>query len=350
MKHLLTIQERCGFELVMDSTENSKPRCKFASIPQSLVQTDCNSSVLSNCENLINIVQDTKAKGFGRILDEYANMPGNPYWSQLRHLLGRLHSYRHAADTIVAASKKQEKLFRNITVTFVSSALPARSLVPQGIPLHRLLRTAFPDTASFAASCGSDIAELENSGLHDQVARLQNRHRTRTTVHCEVLLHGYLYEQGKTSPMQFFEDNCFIATSKPPCKLCHVYFAALSGRFRVRAPHLNIYPKWRLPDMDDADREEILDDMIEQMQDDTMSLLRNKRALWRRNDSRTDTHAGFQSALGSGILGSSRSGGVSVRPESAMSMRSQTVSEMPPPRYLQPVSTATSVGGWGLLG
>ena len=299
---------------------------------------------------MINIVQDTKAKGFGRILDERANMPGNPYWSQLRHLLGRLHSYRHAAGTIVAASMRRPELFRHFTVTFVSSALPAHSLVPQGIPLHRLLRTAFPDTAALAASCGSDIAELETSGLHDQMARLQHRHRNKTTVHCEVLLHGYLYEQGKISPPHFLDDNCFIATSKPPCKLCHIYFAALCGHFHVRAPHLNIYPKWRLPDMDDADREEILDDMIEQMQNDTVSLLRDKRALWRRNDSRTDTHAGFQSALAGGMMGSSRSGGVSVRPDSAMSMRSQTVAEMPPPRYLQPVSTAASAGGWGLLG
>lgn len=271
---------------------------------------------------MINIVQDAKAKGFARILDEQANMPSNPYWSQLRHLLGRLHSYRQAADTIFAASIAQGKLFRNFTVTFVSSAPPARSLVPQGIPLHQLLRIAFPDSASFAASCGSDMAELENSGLHDHVARLQHRHRTRTTVHCEELLHGYLFERDKTLPMQFFEDTCFVATSKPPCKLRHVYFAAQCGHFRVRAPHLNIYPKWRLPDIHDADHEDILDGMIEQMQNDTVSLLRDKRALWRRNDSRTDTRAGFQSVLMGGMMGPSRDRGVSVRPESVTSMRS----------------------------
>ena len=30
MKHLLTIKERCGFEIAMESTENSKPLCTFA--------------------------------------------------------------------------------------------------------------------------------------------------------------------------------------------------------------------------------------------------------------------------------------------------------------------------------
>lgn len=246
-------------------------------------------------------------------------------------------------------------------MVYVSSAGLSRSLVPRDAPLQRLVRTAFPDPRR-AAACESDIAELESGGLHEALARLQHRHRNKTTVHCEVLLHGYLAEQGQTAPLQFLDDGCFIATSKPPCKLCHVYFSAFQGHFRVRAPHLNMYSKWRLPDRgedDAAERDAILDDMIEQMQDDTVALLRNKRALWRRHDSRTDTHAGFQSALAGGggggsgmMMGSERGGGgVSVRSDSAMSMRSHTVTEMPPPRHMQPMSSAASASGsWGGLG
>ncbi|MCQ9255608.1 nucleic acid/nucleotide deaminase domain-containing protein, partial [Vibrio parahaemolyticus] len=157
---------------------------------------------------------------------------------------------------------------------------------------------------------------------------------------------------------------CFIATSKPPCKLCHVYFCATALNnnnnerrpFRVRAPHLNMYARWRLPDMDAADndaaaavedRNDVLEDMVEQMQSDTVALLRDKRATWRRNDSRTDTHAGFQSALG--MMMSARGGrGASVSADDVTSTRSQTEVDMAPPRYTPVGSAAPSIAGsWG---
>jgi hypothetical protein len=312
---------------------------------------------LRSCENLINIIQDTKARGFSRILDTRADVASNCNWSQLRHLFGRLHSYRQAADTIVAASVRRPDLLTNFTVQFVSSARPARSLVPRSMRLRQLLCDAFPE--GFVPGCAEDLAELENRGLDEVLESLQNRNRTKTTVHCEVLLHGYLDDQGRVSPPQFLDGACFIATSKPPCKLCHVYFSAtaLNGPpFRVRAPHLNMYTRWRLPDTEAADndtaaaaaaeyRDDVLEDMVEQMQSDTVVLLRDKRATWRRNDSRTDTHAGFQSAMG---MMSSRGGGASVRADDVTSTPSQTAVDMAPPRYTPTGSAAPSIAGsWG---
>ncbi|KAM3458995.1 hypothetical protein MY3296_000142 [Beauveria thailandica] len=341
LRYLLAIAERCTFEIDMSSTENSE------------------SLFLSSCENLINIIQDVKAKGLSRILDTRADVPSNRNWSQLRHLFGRLHSYRQAADTIIAASVRRPDLLTNFTVQFVSSAPPARSLVPRGMRLRQLLCSAFPE--GFVAGCAEDLAELEHRGLPDVLAALQHRHRTKTAVHCEVLLHGYLDDQGRLSPPQFLDGACFIATSKPPCKLCHVYFSATAlntGRpFRLRAPHLNMYARWRLPDVDAADsdtaaaaaaaqdRDSVLEDMVEQMQSDTVALLRDKRATWRRNDSRTDTHAGFQSALG---MMSSRGGGASVSADDVTSTPSQTAVDMAPPRYTPTGTAAPSIAGsWG---
>ncbi|KAF1734912.1 hypothetical protein CRV24_003830 [Beauveria bassiana] len=323
--------------------------------------------LLSSCENLINIIQDAKAKGLSRILDTRANVPSNHRnWSQLRHLFGRLHSYRQAADTIIAASVRRPDLLTNFTIQFVSSAAPARSLVPRGMRLRQLLCDAFPE-GFVAPGCAEDLAELEHRGLHEVLAALQHRNRTKTTVHCEVLLHGYLHDQGRVSPPQFLDGACFIATSKPPCKLCHVYFSATAlninnnhnnGQrpFRVRAPHLNMYARWRLPDMDVADdndtaavedRNDVLEDMVEQMQSDTVALLRDKRATWRRNDSRTDTHAGFQSALGM-MMSSRGGGGASVSADDVTSTRSQTEVDMAPPRYTPVGSAAPSIAGsWG---
>ncbi|TQV90614.1 hypothetical protein IF1G_10766 [Cordyceps javanica] len=344
LKHLLAIHDRCNFEIDMASTENSEPL------------------FLSSCESLINIYQDAMPKGLAVVLDSRGRMAGHGHgnWSQLRHLLGRLHSYRQAADTIIGASLVRPELFRGFAVQYVPSAAPARSLVPRGAPLGQLLRLAFPPDEPPPLLGDVDELELERAGLlQDTVSALQRRGRrgrgSRTAVHCEAQLHGYLHNQGLTSPSQFLDGSCFIATSKPPCKLCHVYFDALSGTgFRVRAPHLNMYPRWRLPDLDDADgRAEVLEDMIEQMQDDTTSLLRSRRAQWRRNDSRTDTRAGFQSALGAMMMNphGGGEGGVSLRSGSAMSMRSQTMMDMPPPPVppYHPSSAASATHSWTRL-
>ncbi|KAJ6785230.1 hypothetical protein PWT90_05108 [Aphanocladium album] len=317
---LLAIEERYRFPIDMNSTENSR------------------SLFLSNCSDLISIIQDAKAKGLAQILDNRARMPDDRNWCQLQHLFGRLHSYRQAADTIVGASKRRRELFDNYRVEFVSSASQACSLVPRNLKLPQLMREAFPD--GNVASVAADIADLEQCGLSGFIATLQHRHRNKTAVHCEAQLHGYLHEQGKTSPAHFVDDTCFIAHERAA---------------EQAVPRL-LSRAWRLPDIisDDGERDEILRNMVEQMQDDTVSLLREKRALWRRNDSRTDSYAGFQSVLAESSMDSGSGGGVRLALGSAASVRSQTqtAADMPPlATYDRPSpSRASSAGSWGFLG
>lgn len=87
----------------------------------------------------------------------------------------------------------------------------------------------------------------------------------------------------------------FIATSKPPCRLCYYYFEEAVHDFQVQPPHMNLYSKWRLPDVEAGDdaatdyHAELIEDIFERMQEDTLKILQNKFPQWKRNDSRTES-------------------------------------------------------------
>ncbi len=97
---------------------------------------------------------------------------------------------------------------------------------------------------------------------------------------------------------------------------------------------MNIYPKWRLPDIQDTQDNgaverynNLVEHLISELQDDTERILREKCSTWKRNDSRTNTYAGSLishggvSADSSGAQireGVSRMGGVSILPHPVM--------------------------------
>jgi hypothetical protein len=163
--------------------------------------------------------------------------------------------------------------------------------------VEQLASVAFPDRQ--LSEFEADISPLEAFGLERNVRQqLQNRNK-RTRVHGETQLHDYLVRQGKTLSSDYWNSTAFIATSKPPCRLCHFYFDSVDDNFVVSSPHMNLYPKWRLPDLTrDTDQEAmerygaLLEDIIQDLQADTERILSKKLPVWRRNDSRTDTYAG----------------------------------------------------------
>lgn len=130
-------------------------------------------------------------------------------------------------------------------------------------------------------------------------------------VHAEVHLHNHLVQEGKTNPTDFWNGSMFIATSKPTCRLCQYYFSSPINDFQVQTSHMNLYPKWRFPDIYDDQgpearelHEELLQDIIEQMQHDMLQMLRQKKPRGKTNDSRTDSHSRVStriSYLGTGL-------------------------------------------------
>ncbi|KAF4451674.1 hypothetical protein F53441_5353 [Fusarium austroafricanum] len=261
--------------------------------------TNAKTRFFRDCEDLIKAIQHTQNTGIDNVFDTYigSTEPEVSYqWYQLRHHLGRLHSLRQASETIVNASKKWPALFKDFTVNHIPLAGLQKFSHPS--TLHAspmgIIEAAFPEHK--LSYYESDLAELRRHGLDEQIQKQQQEFPSKTQVHCEANLHNHLLKNGKTRPCDFWNDSMFIATSKPPCRLCYYYFQDGDNDFQVQPSHMNLYPKWRLPDIVDSNdqasiqhREELIEDIFEYMQEDTLKILQNKFPQWKRNDSRTDS-------------------------------------------------------------
>ncbi|GKT78881.1 hypothetical protein ColTof4_11304 [Colletotrichum tofieldiae] len=262
-----------------------------------------------DCEALIRIIHSTIAAGLSKTMNERASVDdpeaARP-WCELRHHLGRLHSYRQAADTIVDAWKTWPELFTGFTVGYIPSARPARLSLPMPTPSPvDVVSAAFPDMDHEVYR--SHIEQLQIYNLDRHIQDKLEQGPVDQLVHCEVNLQDFLVRGKMVEPYDYWNNSMFIATSKPPCRLCHHYFNDPDNDFLVQSSHMNVYPKWRLPDVYEGQekgtfkrREELLDDIIEQMKRDTLLIVKEQHHQWKRNDSRTESWAGMASRGGNG--------------------------------------------------
>lgn len=257
------------------------------------------------------MIQDTKPR---RTDTPISGTYVRNHWAQLRYFIDRLHAYRLAAETITAARDTHPRSF---AVFFVSSAPPGRSLVTADPRFPSVLRAAFADLQGRPHLDEELNAPPPPLGLEEAFMRLFGPYRAATTVHAPVRLHEDLAARGLTRPGQFWGEQCFFATSEPPCKLCVLYLdaraAATRTELRMRAPQAPLplsdrAAGWRLPDSNGdggeeeeaADEEEedeekvwartslvargevmlraaVVEDMVEKMHTETAVLLRDTR-------------------------------------------------------------------------
>ncbi|KAK2039681.1 hypothetical protein LZ31DRAFT_505792 [Colletotrichum somersetense] len=269
------------------------------------MQSDQNarSKFLKDCVTLINCIQDAMNRGFGLVLNQGADAGDSvtsDAWRQLRHHLGRLYSYRQAAEGIVETCRERPELFTGFTVAFVPYSRPKRLSLPRTtLSLEGVIKEAFSDRNIQAYA--DHIEQLREYGLDDHVRERLKQRPVQQNVHCEVLLQDFLVRKGRVRSQDFYDDSMFIATSKPPCRLCKYFFEDSEHGFLVQSSHRNVYPKWRLLDVYEeegqdrdavvARREELLDDLIWQMQQDTLDVVKEQHSQWKRNDSRTESWA-----------------------------------------------------------
>ncbi|GKT86905.1 hypothetical protein Ct61P_04755 [Colletotrichum tofieldiae] len=271
--------------------------------------TNARLKFLSDCEALIRIIHFAIATGLSKSMNERASV-GDPEaarpWCELRHHLGRLHSYRQAADSIVGAWKDWPELFTGFTVAYIPSARPARLSLPMPTPSPAdVVSAAFPDMDYEVYE--THIEQLRKYNLDHHIQDKLQQGPVDQLVHCEVHLQNFLVRGKMVEPYDYWNNSMFIATSKPPCRLCHHYFNDPDNDFLVQSSHMNVYPKWRLPDVYEGQekgtfkrREELLDDIIEQMKRDTLLIVKEQHHQWKRNDSRTESWAGMASRGGNG--------------------------------------------------
>lgn len=160
--------------------------------------------------------------------------------------------------------------------------------------MMKVIQISFPDMD--LEEYMEQIEALEDHGLRDYLQDELRHKSLRQFVHCEVHLHDFLILEKKTDPSQYWNNSIFIATSKPPCRLCHYYFSDMDNDFEVQSSHMNVYPRWRLPSIGEEQgndarerQKEVIEDLIEQMQQDTLLIVRQNVPQGKRNDSRTES-------------------------------------------------------------
>lgn len=258
---------------------------------------------MSDCETLIKAVQATKNTSIDKVIHSYASQGDSEssyIWCELRHVLGRLHSFRQAAEVIEGAPIKWPTLFNSFKVSYLPPGKTRRTPSPTSPDLANILSVAFPE--SDLAEFEEDIVELQSFGLERNILdEIRKKKYLLAFVHGEVQLHDYLARQGKTHSSHYWDGSLFIATSKPTCRLCHYYFQCSDNNFHIQSPHMNLYPKWCLPE---TCGQEVMEEVIEQMQADTLQMLREKLPEYRRHDSRTDSHVTLETPASRGSAGS----------------------------------------------
>ncbi|KAL2204230.1 hypothetical protein CC79DRAFT_1372239 [Sarocladium strictum] len=250
---------------------------------------------LSDCETLIKAIHFTKVDGFDRTISEHAGSDeDSACWSELRHYFGRLYSNRQAVTYILKAASDWPELFRSFTVQYVPSSRLTRVTLPKPQPaLHSIIREALPSIELDEYS--HYLRDLQERGLERNMNDKLKARPLRQLVHCEVHLHDFLTNKGIVESASYWRNSMFIATSKPPCRLCHYYFEDPDNDFQVQASHMNVYPRWRLPefpgdqDEDDTAHDEVFDDISYQMQQDTLQLMKKQVPQGKYHDSRTNT-------------------------------------------------------------
>ncbi|KAH8130406.1 hypothetical protein FP744_10009292 [Trichoderma asperellum] len=293
IKELYFLKEKANFPRDITSSGNAK------------------NKFLRDCEALIKAIQACKTGSFEKILQSRAveKNADSEDWCRLRHYLGRLHSYRQASEIIVAAATSWPDLFKNHRVDYVPSAHTKYIPTPNSSSFSEIIPIALPGHK--ASDFESDIAQLEVHGLDNIFQEQLQKRRLKTMVHGEVNLHNHLVQKGKINSTDFWSGAMFIATSKPTCRLCYYYFDNSTNDFQVQTSHMNVYPKWRFPDIYEDQGpetkegyEELLQDLIVQMEHDMIQMLKRKEPRGKTNDSRTDSHSRVStrvSSLGDGL-------------------------------------------------
>ncbi|UZP33115.1 hypothetical protein NXS19_000931 [Fusarium pseudograminearum] len=195
-------------------------------------------------------------------------------WSELRHAIYRLQSYKKALQCLIDSEETWPELFQEFVV------VPIESSKPDSNPLGRKSEAAH---GIIGRMC-SDAASIERyRGLARSLEwiNLDDRIKTQST---------------RPSFKPFFRDWRYIGSSKGACQLCRYYFDAAGQHndIKTRSSHGNLYVNWRFPDIQEGEtsfgktrRQTIYNSMMTRIREDAFSILVDKSSKGKRHDSST---------------------------------------------------------------
>ncbi|OIW25121.1 hypothetical protein CONLIGDRAFT_636207 [Coniochaeta ligniaria NRRL 30616] len=280
------------------------------------------ASFAKNCHTLLYAIKE-RYKEFERFLRTMARDGRGPSnetpWTELRHAIGRLHSYSIAMPVFVEARREWPELFdKGVEITHVPSARrcgnPVRMKQSRCTGGH-ILRSlnaddgvvhAYRESAVHYKTMGVDL----DANILEQV-KAENY---TTVVHAELNVANSIsledQDPDAEEPVRFFLEHelkergydRYIGSSKPTCLLCSMWLKEHPGGFGCRPTYGNLYTKWRAPDVSDDEHGElfearrlILEGMVTKLTSTISATIRTRTGIRRRHDSRQTPTDPFRS-------------------------------------------------------
>ncbi|OTA00173.1 hypothetical protein A9Z42_0056060 [Trichoderma parareesei] len=254
------------------------------------------------CKALFLFIHDAQRQKLGDSISEQARdgeIDSKKDWIDLRHSVGRLHSYYLAVKTIVRASRLWKRLCHDFKVTVIPSApVHPHPLCLKRPVAHEILGRMSSDEGKIA-TYRSLAAELQPLGLDLNILNECNDLSQTHMVHAEILVLDYVLKyMQENDDAKFWNNWRYIGSSKPTCRLCNYYFTAHTSGVQVRESHNNLYPHWRAPDVFDEAAmkatEKLLDAVIKRTRADAVRSLESQRLQGRRFDSNSFSYQPWQ--------------------------------------------------------
>lgn len=254
------------------------------------------------CKALFLFIHDAHRQKLGDSISEQARdgeIDSKKNWKDLRHSVGRLHSYYLAVKTIVRASSLWKRLCHDFKVTVIPSAPVHPHPLYRKRPVASEILGRISSDEGKIATYRSLAAGLQPLGLDLGILEECNDFSQTHMVHAEVLVLDYVLKyMQENDDTEFWNNWRYIGSSKPICRLCNYYFTAHTSGVQVRESHNNLYPHWRAPDVFDEAAmkatEKLLDAVIKRTRADVVRSLESQRAQGRQFDSNSFSYQPWQ--------------------------------------------------------
>lgn len=168
-------------------------------------------------------------------------------FTRVRHIIGRLAAHIRAVTQLLDDSIHLDEFLE----AFEVSAVPVSPSAPQppadsqtnlrGI-MTRILKDGTKDPR-FDSSLGYLLRMDQQAQLEDKLSDLHSPERKPHTVHAEVQMLHHFHDNN----LVFAEADRYIATSKPACMCCRLYFRHHPAMCVEPDTHQRVWPSWGPP-------------------------------------------------------------------------------------------------------
>ncbi|ETS74938.1 hypothetical protein PFICI_13422 [Pestalotiopsis fici W106-1] len=253
-----------------------------AMFPRDITNRNAKAKFLSDCETCINVIHGARGKEVDEAIRSQSRdneMEIAQVWHELRHYLGRLLSYRQAAEILLGAFDRWPSLFRDFTIDTIPSNGRASRPLPKSKLTAEEIIVNMSENASEAKTYLQQAYDLQNMALDERIQQ-QVEKSFRPVLHAEVALHEHLLRVGIEHPERYWNNNKYIGSSKPT--------------FAVRAGHDNLYANWQFPPAPEQEGRmglqanlELLGIITVLVRNDAKRTLDERRPRGKRHDSNT---------------------------------------------------------------